>query len=209
MVKATFTKGGITVHEVPGLTFRNLRLLMRNNPNKSSCRLWEGEHITTHHAICIKQMVDRCLLLVVFEQSKQRLQVRMDAFGEVANQSQQLPKDDPTLAKAVAFMVPIAKKFQSGELDHKDLKGHRDECLRAHGMIGTTKKRPSSAAAPASKKPAMQVQDQVQVVPKVVAQPTTPVAQRLTASRPTYELIGGFSEMSPPPKSTMEKFLEY
>jgi hypothetical protein len=216
MVKATFTIGGVTVHEVPGLTFGNLRLLMRNNHNKGIGRIWQGEHKTTHHAIFIEQRVDRCLLLSLFEQSKQRLQLRMDMFGEVANQSQQLPKDDPTLAKAVAFMIPIAQKFESGELDHSELKEHRDECLRTHGMSGT-KKRPSitagratggSAKEPVTKRPAMQVQTDTSTQ-AVVAQPTTPVALRRTASKPTHALIAGFSEMSPPPKSTMEKFLEY
>jgi hypothetical protein len=130
-VHATFvTATGLSTLEIPGLTFERLRNLSRA-AHATPGRLWLQEHSGTKHKIYIEQRVDRKLLLSLYEQSKQRLQVRVDAFGQVEDQTKQLPKDHPALVKALAFMIDIGWKFVNGEIPISDLKRHRDEKMAA------------------------------------------------------------------------------
>jgi hypothetical protein len=44
--------------------------------------LWEGENCDSHHRLVVKQRADRELLISLFEQSRQILQMRVDRFDE-------------------------------------------------------------------------------------------------------------------------------
>jgi hypothetical protein len=149
MVHAAFvTEAGTISMVIPGLTFEGLRKLSRA-VHAAPGRLWSQEHTSTKHRIYIEQRVDRKLLLSLYEQSKQRLQVRVDSFGQVADQTKQLPKDHPALVKALAFMVDIGTMFANGEIGLGDLKRHRDE-----KMAATMKAPPSSRQRPPLARPA-------------------------------------------------------
>jgi hypothetical protein len=117
---------------VPGFTFADLRALVRRSaaPTTALGVLWSDEHKVTHHLVHLSQRVDRCLLLSLYEQTSQRLQIRVDKFGEVLDQSKQLPADSPVLQLAMDVMLPIAKKFVNGEIEVKDMLQLRNDALK-------------------------------------------------------------------------------
>jgi hypothetical protein len=120
IVMATFKDG--TSDGVPGLTYEALRSITRKPAaTLATGMLWSEEHATTHHLVHISQRVDRCLLLSVYEQSLQRMQIRMDKFGPVEDQAKQLPADSDVLQRALAFVKPIAEKFARGEIEAKEM----------------------------------------------------------------------------------------
>jgi hypothetical protein len=130
------------VHEVPGLTIQRLKLLLMNRGGSSCGELWASTHAVTKHKIYIQQRVDRHLLVSLYEQTRQVLQLRLDLFGPIADQRQQLPKDSDIVQKGVSLMQPIAEKFCRGDICKDDLKGARDFAVKELGL------------APAMKKPA-------------------------------------------------------
>jgi hypothetical protein len=150
LVQAKFLSGVFTV---PGLTYRRLQSMRgeRGAASAGTGKLWEQTHKATNHAIYIAQRVDRFLLLSVYEQTKQRLQIRVDRFGPVKDQHAQEPLDSETLKKALAFLTPIAQKFADNELEVKDLKAARDEKIaneaapRSQVRARALKKRPAAA----------------------------------------------------------------
>ena len=79
----------------------------------------------------ISQRVDRMLLLSVFEQGCQRLQVKMNLFGVVRDERVQEPKDSATLAAALAFLRHIAEMYMTGKLTKEQLIPYRNEALRS------------------------------------------------------------------------------
>ena len=168
MVRASFPgdSGSVDLMEVPGLTYEALRALMRTKPHASTGKLWSCEHSQTRHRLYIEQRVDRKLLLSLFEQSKQRLQVRIDTFGPVADQNKQLPADDPVLKKALAFMVPLGVAFGDDKVDVLGLRRLRNDQLAllisatptAKAKAGGSKlRRPAGATGSASKQPKVEV----------------------------------------------------
>jgi hypothetical protein len=150
LVKATFLSGVFTV---PGLTYRRLQSMRgERGAAAGTGKLWEQTHTATSHAIYIAQRVDRFLLLSVFEQTKQRLQIRVDKFGPVHDQHAQEPVDSLTLQLALAFLTPIAKDYADNKLELKDLKAARDDKLAMRNNVGAApprsravKKRPAAA----------------------------------------------------------------
>eukprot|EP00972_Heterocapsa_arctica_P027402 4029007-Heterocapsa_arctica.AAC.1 len=99
---ATWLSG--ETHEVPGLTIGKLKTFLRRGPgagSSSTGELWTGTHCDTKHKVTIHQRVDRFLLLSMYEQQRQILQVRMNLFGPVANDHEQLPMGDCTLEAAM------------------------------------------------------------------------------------------------------------
>ena len=86
----------------------------------------EAEHKETHHKISVRQKRDRQLLICMFDQGKQILQIRADRFGDGV----QAPLDDgggpPLLApdhllieKAKQFFKPILQDYVSSKLIDK------------------------------------------------------------------------------------------
>ena len=87
----------------------------------------------------ISQRVDRMLLLSVFEQGCQRLQLKMNFFGVVRDERVQEPKDSATLVAALAFLIPIAEMYMTGKLTKEQLIPYRNEALRSKAKAGTDK----------------------------------------------------------------------
>ena len=119
-----------TIEFVKGLT----RQSRSSGPEGSEGSLWEGEHIATKHVLTLCQRPDRKLLLSLFEQGRQILQVRMDHFGELDDPNTRLPRDSEILKKAVEFMKPIAELFAKNKIQKDELSSVRDNLLKK--MLG-------------------------------------------------------------------------
>jgi hypothetical protein len=201
MVKASFANGDIV--EVPGLTYLALRRLQRKT-HTGTGKLWVGEHSVTHHSLCIEQRVDRKLLLSIFEQSKQRLQVRVDQFGIVLDHTKPLHHDDPVLQLALKFLQPIAEKFALDQLKVTDLSNYRNEAFDRAGIGAKAK------AAP-NKRPAgpVSISSAAPSTAKKLRPAAAPAAASIAAEP---DQVMPYEEMEPPPESTldvMNRFLNF
>jgi hypothetical protein len=138
------------IHEVPGLTIKRLKLLVNRGGSSYCGELWASTHAVTKHKISIQQRVDRNLLLSLFEQTRQILQIRIDLFGPIEDQRSQLPKDSDFVKKSLSFMQPIAEKYCRGDLCKDDLKNARDVAIKELGLVSIKKaamKRPACCEA--------------------------------------------------------------
>jgi hypothetical protein len=113
----------------------------------------------SHNKLTLNQRVDRHLLLSLFEQSRQTLQVRVDASGELEDQSAQLPDSHPVLEKAISFMKAIAVQYKDGKVGKSELKDLRDKNLKDLPELsgktrakGAARPKPSSSASAADSK---------------------------------------------------------
>jgi len=133
-------------HAIPGLTYTTLGDLMRGGQSVSQGPLWEGTHAKTMHKITVAQRVDRDLLVSVYEQSRQILQIKASKFGPLADEHRQAPNDNPTIQKAMKFLEPLVLKYCAGELEKEDLKKERDAMLEAMTRDTTSRsKRPAAS----------------------------------------------------------------
>ena len=95
--------------------------------------LYETEHKISKHKITIKQRPDRKnILMSIYEQGKQVLQVNMCVFGEAGSET--LPKDHPTVVASLKFMTPLADLFAEGGHTPASIKVERDQRLKAEGI---------------------------------------------------------------------------
>ena len=146
VVEAEFHDGSL--NRVPGLTWEAFRALARDGKSRGMGSLLSLQHVKTKHAITIAQRVDRKLLLSIYEQGRQKLQINQELFGPVPDQSTQSPISDATLAAALKFMTPIAERFAKNELDANELIPERDRLLALSNLIAPKKgalKRPAAA----------------------------------------------------------------
>ena len=104
--------------------------------------MWSGCHQQSRHILTLRQKVDRALLLVLYEQSRQILMVRIDKFGPIADQHRQLPVGDPVLASALDMMKEIADRYAKGSIERQGLSDARGQMLRAMGL--EMRKRPAA-----------------------------------------------------------------
>ena len=115
---------------------------------------WSGETKGSHHKLVLRQRPDRHLLLSLYEQAQQVLQVRVDAFGELPSpQPSVVPASTPALQAAIKLMIPIAEKYSAGGIDKNDLKEFKNEELKKVGISGkrvTTKSQPQNGKRKAS-----------------------------------------------------------
>ena len=103
--------------------------------------LWTGVQHSSHNHMHISQRLDHSLLMSIFEQSRQIMQVRVDIFGPLPSpQPAVVPRLDDTLQKCLKFMT-------DGDISVQQLKEFRDNTLRAEGWIKHKQmKRPAAAA---------------------------------------------------------------
>jgi hypothetical protein len=216
MVMAKFSNGDVA--EVPGLTFQALRRLLRRGTITTTGKLWQAEHVATHHALHIEQRVDRKLLLSIFEQSKQRLQIRMDRFGELTDeeQAQQLPEKHGVLIEALKFLQPIAELYAKDEVKLEDLKKVRDDKLAALQPIARTTtraaKRPAENAATKASVPRMQrPAAALEQAAKSSSQGAGTVSPAVcsTAAGAIVHKANPHGEMLPPAMSMLAEFTSY
>ena len=107
--------------------------------------LFESEHKITHCKVTLRQRTDRRLLISMYRQSKQVMQIRAGLFADLPDvpkgkTSETLPLDHPAIQKAIEFYEPLIKKFCADELvDKKELYQARDDRMKELGL-GVKKK---------------------------------------------------------------------
>ena len=123
----------------------------RSSRQDGAKNLWEGERANTHHKLVLAQRVDRQLLVSLYEQQRQVLQLRADRWGPLpGRQPCIVPDTDETLRKVVEFALPLVQAYAAGSLATvADLKAARDEKMKAEGVCAKTLviKRPAAAIA--------------------------------------------------------------
>jgi hypothetical protein len=105
------------------------------------------------HALVIRQRVDRRLLLCLFEQSRQILQVNLGSFGDIDDEARQQDLKHPAVIAGLQMMLPIAELYAAGKLQRKELTKARDNAmagLTLHPLKPIAMRRPASASACAS-----------------------------------------------------------
>ena len=101
----------------------------------SKC-LYETEHKISKHKITIKQRPDRAnILMSIYEQGKQVLQVTMKTFGEAG--SERMPEDHPTVVASLKFMTPLADLYAQGGHTPASIKLERDQRLKDRILMKT------------------------------------------------------------------------
>jgi hypothetical protein len=98
--------------------------------------LFELEVESTKHKLAILQKVDRHLLLILSEQSRQICMVKVSLCGGVADEMARLKHDDPVLQRALACMSKLAKIYASGTTRRTELNDKRNELLNEMGITG-------------------------------------------------------------------------
>ena len=118
-------------HTISGLTYGRLGEMMRVSHGASASQgpLWEGVHSQTNHKITVAQRVDRQLLVSVYEQSRQILQVKATAFGPIEDEHKQQPNENSTIQAALKFLEPIVINYCAGTLEKDEMKKERDRLL--------------------------------------------------------------------------------
>jgi hypothetical protein len=123
--------------------------------------LWTGSHTVTHHRLEIKQRPDKelknkplstKLLMSLYEQGRQILQVRVCEFGHVQGDGQCLSPEDKTIKAALAFMQPIAIDYMMNKFPVDEIKDIRNKAFEKHKTLSQTL---ASQEASPLKKPAM------------------------------------------------------
>ena len=101
---------------------------------------WSQIHEGTDHTIVVAPRKDRMLLMSMYEQSKQILQIRVDEWGDESEESINHARD---------LMIKIAKKYLADEIEPSDLKDVRDIELK---KVRLARRSTSSSARQAATK---------------------------------------------------------
>ena len=126
---------------IPELTWGHVQDLTGGRVSMAGV-LFRAEHSVTKHAVTVAQRLDRRLLLSLYEQSRQVLQIPVSKFGPVEDETKRVDENHPSLLGALDVMIPIAKKFANNELSRGDLKKARDSAM--NDVSFGPKTRPSS-----------------------------------------------------------------
>jgi hypothetical protein len=119
--------------------------------------VWSGEHHESHNNLFVRFRADRGMLVALFEQKKQILQVSLEWFETMPwrQEAKQMMKLEPKIVKpnteqakkiGAAFLENIAKLYASGSIMKADLYKTRDEHLKADGLVKNTSKRTAPTA---------------------------------------------------------------
>ena len=112
--------------------------------------MWQGQMVGSKNQLRLGQRTDRFLLMSLWEQGKQVLQVNIKTFGPIPGPKGPNPpqerqsNDHPSVIAAFEFMKPIALLYKAGEVAREDLRPLRDKRLRDSGMPTSGKGRPST-----------------------------------------------------------------
>lgn len=122
--------------KVPELVVGDLKMMQQpRSGTKDACEVYfEGQQHGTHHRVIVKKRTDRDLLVSLYDQTRQVLQVKASRFiGGVD--------------EAGSFMVKIAKAYCEGTVDASGLKKLREDGLALIPSPPKVCKRPAAAAA--------------------------------------------------------------
>jgi hypothetical protein len=94
---------------------------------------WAGEHSISKNKLCVRARTDRELLMSMYEQKLQILQVKVSTF-QVAGADEKM-----AIENAGKFMAHLAEDYASDKLRKENLKAARDERLVALGLDKKTR----------------------------------------------------------------------
>jgi hypothetical protein len=141
---------------IPDMTVRKLRTIIETARKKAGevfKPLWIGEVIRNHNKLLVELLVDRDLLMIITEQGRQVLQIRVDRWcaehGELPGQQPcRAPDDHPAVQACLKFLMPLVDQYANGEIMGKaDLQKARDKKLKDENMP-----RPRPTATPRERK---------------------------------------------------------
>jgi hypothetical protein len=146
-------------HSLPGWTWRRMRDAM-----ESSVRRGVGvgdlavlQHKANNHTISIRQKVDRHLLLAAYEQKKMIFSVKVNLWGKVEDERQQVLPAHPACQGALAFAKKVLEQYCNGEVDKKGINTLKNTMLKAEGLHKSERKacmkRPASSLSATAAKP--------------------------------------------------------
>ena len=118
--------------EITDLSCEQLQAIMDGKSGKSGgCEvLWSGTHKATKHDLCVRQRADRSLLVVLYEQSRQILQVKAADFGEFDDKGTVVDNSHPSVVAAVAFLTPLVEDYAEGKIaDAAALKENKNKMM--------------------------------------------------------------------------------
>ena len=92
--------------------------------------LYQTEHCVTKHALTVRQRADRTLLVSLYEQKQQILQVKAEFFGDTNGAKNMLPPSHPAIVAAATFMTSIANAYAADKIKKHELKADRDQRLK-------------------------------------------------------------------------------
>ena len=78
----------------------------------------------------MRQRADRTLLVSLYEQKKQILQVKAEFFGDTNGAKNMLPPSHPAIVAAATFMTSIANAYAADRIKKHELKVDRDQRLK-------------------------------------------------------------------------------
>jgi hypothetical protein len=108
--------------------------------------LWSTTMPGSGHTLTLHQKVDRALLLLLVEQSRQVCMVKIRLFGAVEDERQQLPRESPVLQAAIDFLVGIATSYASGSIARENLLKVRDDKIKLLDLNDKVKRKPAAAS---------------------------------------------------------------
>jgi len=129
---AKFADG--TEHDIPSMTIAQYAKIKEAQIAPCGKRelFWEQAHNLTKHKLHVAKRADRQLLISLFEQCRQVLQVRVDLFG---------PEDElESQIKVFKFMKDIGVKYAASALSSTSLKTYRDSEIPRLGLARRTPK---------------------------------------------------------------------
>ena len=156
LVQARWSDG--STWQITCLSVGDLKARRARKGGRQAAPLWSGVRAGSGHQLTLQQRSDRVLLVSLYEQSAQVLQIRVDAWGPLPEpQPSTVDKDDATLKACVNFTIPLCEKYASGEIaTASDLKLAKAQAMEQ--LFGPSKrrsfKRPASPLECESKKAA-------------------------------------------------------
>jgi hypothetical protein len=140
--------------KIPGMTYGKVELLTKRGCKHTGGTgdLFASEHVESKNNVCIKQKVDRRLLLVVYEQTHQILMVKLADFGKIEDERHQVLATHPACVGGLAFLKPLIEKYCRGEIKKTELPQKKGDALKELGIK-------TRSAAGVCKRPAAAVQD--------------------------------------------------
>ena len=114
-------------HNLTGFTYADFKKLLGKRAGGDMGSYFTIQQKGTGHKVHIAQRVDRKLLMVVFEQGKHVLGLKLNLFAEISDESQRLPKEHHAVQEALKLLNPIAADFANLKLQKFDLMQARDK----------------------------------------------------------------------------------
>ena len=117
-------------------------------------------HKESKNRVCLKQKVDRALLVAAYEQTRIIVCVRMNLFGKIEDERCQVDPGHPACKAAVEFLKPLVINYASGKIERGKLNDLKHEMLKEQNIKSVKKSKgvPMKRPASAMKKPAAAVE---------------------------------------------------